>query len=308
MDYIYLTAFNIFQWIILHTPNFIKTPILKGVARLAYLLDAKHRHIAKVNLDLAYEDSLNEKEKREIIKKVYENLLFNLADFVKNQGISKEKLLSKVKFENAEIIENAKKSGKPIILMTAHYGNWELLSLAIAAKFGSLSVVGRPLDSKVMNKILERNRKQFDIEVIPKKGAMRPLIKALKDRRLVGLLVDQNTSDKDGVLIDFFGKKARHTPSVAILAKRLNAVIIPTFIQTYDHKNYIISFYTPLKINDSGNREEDILENVQAQADITEQVIRQKPDEWFWLHRRWKNQYRDKYTEKFRDSCALHSL
>ena len=66
--------------------------------------------------------------------------------------------------------------------MTAHYGNWELLALAIAAKFGSLSIVGRPLDSKVMNKILERNREQFDIELIPRKGAMRPLIKALKDR------------------------------------------------------------------------------------------------------------------------------
>ncbi|WOE71179.1 lipid A biosynthesis lauroyl acyltransferase [Hydrogenimonas thermophila] len=295
MDYIYLIAFNTFQWIILHTPDFIKFPIIKGLARLAYFLDAKHRHIAKVNLDLAFEDSLNETEKREIIKKVYENLLFNLADFVKNQGISKEELLSKVKFENVEVIENAKKSGKPIIFMTAHYGNWELLALAIAAKFGPLSVVGRPLDSKVMNKILERNRKQFDIEVIPKKGAMRPLIKALKNGRSVGLLVDQNTSDNDGVLIDFFGKKARHTPAVSILAKRMNAIIIPAFIQTDDHKVYTISFYTPLKIKNSGNNEEDILENIQAQANITEQVICQKSEEWFWLHKRWKNQYESYY-------------
>jgi len=295
MDYIYLIAFNTFQWIILHTPDFIKFPIIKGLARLAYFLDTKHRHIAKVNLDLAFEDSLNEKEKREIIKKVYENLLFNLADFVKNQGISKEELLSKVKFENVEIIENAKKSGKPIIFMTAHYGNWELLALAIAAKFGPLSVVGRPLDSKVMDEILKRNREQFNIELIPKKGAMRPLIKALKDRRSVGLLVDQNTTDNEGMLIDFFGKKARHTPAVAILAKRMNAVIIPAFIKTDDHTVYTINFYTPLNMRDSGNKDQDILENIQAQANITEQVIRQKPDEWFWLHKRWKNQYASYY-------------
>jgi len=297
LDFFYLSSFNIFQWFIRHTPDFLKFPAVRGLARLVYLIDSKHRCIAKVNLDLAYEEKLSDKEKYKIIKKCYENLAFNLADFVENQGISKDRLLSKVNFFNSEIVEDAKRKGKPIIFMTAHYGNWELLALAIAAKFGALSIVGRPLDSKVMDEILKRNREQFDIELIPKKGAMRPLIKALKNGRSVGLLVDQNTSKNDGVLIDFFGKKARHTPAVAILAKRMNAIIIPTFIQTDDHTVYTISFYTPLEMKDSGNKDQDILENIQAQADITEQVIRQKPDEWFWLHRRWKNQYRDRYEE-----------
>jgi len=299
LDFLYLSSFNIFQWFVRHTPDFIKFPAIKGLAKLAYLLDSKHKRVAKVNLDLAYEDKLSDDEKYEIIKKCYENMVFNLADFVENQGISKDRLLSKVEFENSEIVEDAKKSGKPIIFMTAHYGNWELLALAIAAKFGALSIVGRPLDSKVMDEILKRNREQFNIELIPKKGAMRPLIKALKDGRSAGLLVDQNTTDSEGMLIDFFGKKARHTPAVAILAKRMNAIIIPAFIQTNDHNSYTINFYSPLEMKDSGNKDQDILENIQAQADITEQVIRQKPDEWFWFHRRWKNQYRDKYAENF---------
>ena len=297
LDLFYLSSFNIFRWFIYLAPTFLKYPIIKGVARLAYLVDIKHRRIAKVNLDLAYENSLSDEEKKSIIKKCYENMAFNLADFVENQGISKDRLLLKVEFKNSKIVEDAKKDGKPIIFMTAHYGNWELLALAIAAKFGSLSIVGRPLDSKVMDEILKRNREQFDIELIPKKGAMRPLIKALKDGRFVGLLVDQNTTDSEGVLIDFFGKKARHTPAVAILAKRMNAIIIPTFIQTDDHTIYTISFYTPLKMKDSGNKDQEILENVQAQANITEQIIRQKPNEWFWFHRRWKNQYKHKYEE-----------
>jgi len=295
LDFIYLSSFNIFQWFVRHTPNFLKFPAIRGLAKLAYLLDVKHKRIAKVNLDLAFEEKLNYEEKETIIKKCYENLVFNLADFVENQGISKDSLLSKVKFENSEIVEDAKRKGKPIIFMTAHYGNWELLALAIAAKFGALSIVGRPLDSKVMDEILKRNREQFDIELIPKKGAMRPLIKALKNGRSVGLLVDQNTSDNDGMLIDFFGKKARHTPAVAILAKRMNAIIIPTFIQTDDHTVFTIHFYTPLEMKDSGNKDQDILENIQAQANITEQIIRQKPDEWFWLHKRWKNQYESYY-------------
>jgi len=82
LDFLYLSSFNIFQWFVRHTPDFLKFPSIRGLAKLAYLLDTKHRHIAKVNLDLAYEEKLNNEEKEKIIKKCYENLLFNLADFV----------------------------------------------------------------------------------------------------------------------------------------------------------------------------------------------------------------------------------
>ena len=291
LDIFYLSSFNIFQWFVQHTPDFIKFPTIRGLAKLAYLLDAKHRRIAKANLDLAYEDTLNDAEKDDIIKKCYENMLFNLADFVENQGISKDHLLSKVEFINSEFVTNAQQNGKKIIFLTAHYGNWELLALAIAAKFGPLSVVGRPLDSKTMDEILKRNREQFDIQLIPKRRAMKPLINALKNNRMVGLLVDQNTTAKEGLLVDFFGKKARHSPSIAILSRRFNALIIPVFITTEDHINHTITFYEPFTTPNSNNQEEDIFNSTQRQALITEEVIRKKPDEWFWLHRRWKDQY-----------------
>lgn len=295
MDSVYLSIFYVFRFFIKFTPKFIINPILNFLAFLIYSVDKKHRKIAKVNLDLAYEDRISEEEKTNITKKCYKNLIYTLADFIKNQGASKEEVLEKVSFENSEIIENAISENKRIILLTAHYGNWELLSLSIAAKFTPLAVVGRDLDSEVMNKILTKNREQFDIELLSKSGAMKGMVKSLKSNRPVGLLVDQNTKDTEGILIDFFGKKARHTPSIAVLAKKFDAVIIPAFIQNKNDGDFVVKFFEAIPVDYTDNKEEDIRKCVQAQADVTQKIIEDKPEEWFWLHQRWKNQYEHLY-------------
>ncbi len=297
-DRLYLALFNLFRAMVLHTPKKIQRPFIEGLARLVHALDARHRHIANVNLDLAFGETMPKEEKERIVRKTYENLLFNLADFVRNQGISREELEKKLRFENQQIVDEAKRSGRPIVFITAHYGNWELISLAMAARFGPLSVVGRPLDSPLMNEILRKNREQFDIEMIPKKGAMRSLIKAIGSGRNVGLLVDQNTAENEGLLVEFFGKEARHTPAAAILAKRMNAVVIPAFITTDDRETYTVTIYPPLEIDQTLEKEEAIAKNVQAQASVTEEAIRKKPDEWFWLHQRWKNRYEALYRRE----------
>ena len=222
-------------------------------------------------------------------------MIFNLADFVRNQGATKEEVLDKVTFKNEHYLEEALKNGRKIILTTAHYGNWELLSLSIAAQFTPLSIVGRDLDSGVMNEILTANREQFNVELLSKSGAMKGMMKALKVNRTVGILVDQNTASNEGLLIDFFDKKARHTPSAAILSRKFDALLIPAFIKTYDHKNYVVEFYEPFETNNSENKDKDILNSVNQQAKVTQKIIEDKPDEWFWLHQRWKNQYEELY-------------
>lgn len=295
MDSVYLALFHTFRFFIKFTPKFIMNPSLNTLASLIYSVNKKHRKIAKVNLDLAYEDRISEDKKTSIIKGCYKNLVYTLADFIKNQGASKDEILNKVSFENEHIIQKAIDENRKIIIVTAHYGNWELLSLGIAAKLTPLAVVGRDLDSGVMNKILTKNREQFDVELLSKSGAMKGMVKSLKSNRPVGLLVDQNTKESEGILIDFFGKKARHTPSVAILAKKFDAVIIPAFIQTNDYENYVIRFFDEIKMQNSDDKEKDIEACVQAQANITQKIIEEKPEEWFWLHQRWKNQYEHLY-------------
>jgi KDO2-lipid IV(A) lauroyltransferase len=295
VDKFYLYLFYSFRFLIQHTPDIILNTLLNFFSWLIYKIDLKHKKVAYVNLDLAYGDKLIKEQKDNIIKRCYKNLLYLLVDFVRNQGISKEDLLDKIIFENDEIVKDAIKNKQRIIFLTAHYGNWELLGLAISAKFIPMTTVGRDLDSPTMNTILEANRKQLGMDVISKNGAMKGMIKALKNNHAVGILVDQNTKNEEGLLIDFFGKKARHTPSVALIAKKFNALIIPAYISTDDYKKYRVKFYEPFVFEDTQDKEKDILDCVQKQADITQKVINEKPDEWFWLHQRWKNQYEHLY-------------
>jgi KDO2-lipid IV(A) lauroyltransferase len=295
-DGLYIVVFKTFQFIVRLFPPALLRFLITYIALLACFVDKRHVRIAKVNLDLAFEEQKSDEEKYAIIKKCYQNLLFSLTDFIKNQGISKEKLLNKVTFHNDHILQDALDKNQKIILVTAHYGNWELLPLSLAAKFGPLTGVGRNLDSTAMDMILLQNREQFNIEMLDKKGAMKDMIRAVKNGRMLGLLVDQNTSEKEGLLIDFFGKKARHTPSAAILARRFETSVIPAFITTEDHLHYHITFYEPILTPKTEDKDRDIQQSVQAQAAITEKVIRAKPEEWFWLHQRWKNQYEHLYA------------
>lgn len=295
LDWIYLFSFYSFNFIVRYTPDFILHPVLNFLAWVIYLFDRKHRKIIKTNLDFAYGNSMDEQEKQRITKKCYKNLVYFLADFIENQGITKEKLAKKITFENEEVLKNALKNGEKVILITAHYGNWELIALSIGAFFGKATAVGRVLEGKHLNKVLKKNREQFDIELLDKNGAMKGMIKALKNGRILGLLVDQNTAEKEGVLVDFFGKKARQSHSTALLSRKFGAVIIPLFITTDDYKNFKITFYdkiTPVKSDDI---DKDILELTQKQSDTMEKAIRKKPDEWFWFHKKWKNQYEEIY-------------
>ncbi len=295
MDKVYLYGFYMFQFIVRHMPDFILNPLLDLTARIIYTVDKKHRKIIRTNLNFAYGKTMDEKEKERITKKCYKNLIYFLADFIENQGITKEKLKQKVTFENEEILQDALRKKEKVILITAHYGNWELIGLSIGAFFGSSTAIGRTLEGKYLNKILKKNREQFDIELLDKNGAMKGMIRALLKGRILGLLVDQNTAENEGVLVDFFGKKARQTHSTALLSRKFDAVIIPLFITTDDYKNYKITFYdkiTPIKSNDI---DKDIQELTQKQSNAMENAIRKKPDEWFWFHKKWKNQYEEIY-------------
>ena len=294
LDYFYLSAFWLFKLFVTKLPKPLLIFLINLFAAIGYLADKKHNKIAKVNLDLACENRMSHNQKRQIIKKCYKNLLHLLKEFILNQSISKEDLLKKITFHNEHIYYDVIQKKQGVIFLTAHYGSWELLSLAMGAKFGPMSIIGRRLDSVAMNAILETNRQRFTVTLLEKKGAMRGILKTLHKGENVGLLVDQNTAKKEGILISFFGKSARHTPAAAQFSKKMNVAIIPTFITTNDYKHFDITLYEPI-LPPQNDDEKAIIDSVQAQANITQKVIEKKPDEWFWFHRRWKNQYEELY-------------
>lgn len=287
-DLLYLFLYRFFKFLIFILPEFILDSVLNFIALLFYKFDKKHTKIIRANLNFAYENELSEQEREEIIKGTYKNYAKFAVNFIKNQNTTKQKVLDLVSFKNVEIFENALKSNRALIVQTAHYGEWELFALAMAAKFGKAAVVGRELDSPAMQKILAANRTQFDILMIDKTGGARKIIKSIKERRPVGILVDQNTAKSDGIEVNFFGKKVLHTPAASILAQKTHALIIPAFIRKKDDKTSEICFFEPIDVKEFG-KDEAILKATQAQADITEKFIRQKPDEYFWFHKRFKH-------------------
>jgi KDO2-lipid IV(A) lauroyltransferase len=296
MEFLYILLFRTFAFLTKITPVFVLKKVVRTLSHIAYAVDAKHRRIAEVNLDFAFDGAMSEAQKKEIIICSYENLLKNLVGVVTNLEASAEDILGKCEYEGVGIVEKLLKEGKKIVFATAHYGNWEALGKAVTVKTGlKMVAVGRELDSEAMNKIITASRERFGTEVISKHGAMRKLVKALKEDKTVGVLVDQNTAEDEGVLIKFFGKEARQTPVLSVLARRFDAAIVPIFCEYSGFDRYKLTFYEPIFCAKTDDVERDILECTQAQADVIEAQIRKNPNVWFWFHKRWKNRYEEIY-------------
>lgn len=299
VDYLYLFIYKLFSLLTKIIPSMIMNGFFKLLAYAAYYLHGKYRRIALTNLDFAFQNMLSEEEKKNIILRVYYNLVQTVTGFMKRSGMDKETLLVNIHFKNEHYLLQAIENKEKIIFITGHYSNWELLPPAITSKYGiTLVGIGRKLDSDTMDKVLLRNREQFGVEMLYRKGGMKGAIKALRQNKTVGFLMDQSLGEKQGgIKVDFFGKSVGHSPAASVLARNLGAIMIPAFISTDDYKHYTVTFYKPIAPVKTDNKEADILTMTQAQASITEQVIREKPQEWFWVHKRWKVYYPELYKQ-----------
>ena len=295
MDRIYLAGFYTLKFLIFLLPSSLQNLLAKFLAFAFMKLKKKRFHIVMTNLDLAFGETKTKEEKLEIAKKCYYNFAKYLGiNFILNQNTTKQKILEQVVFKNEHFLLDAMKSGRPIIVTTAHFGQWEIFGLAVAAHFGASSALGRRLDSSVMDKILKANRAQFDVELIDKNGGAKDILKALKARRIVGILVDQNTAPKDGIKVQFFGKDVLHTPAASVLAQKTNALIINAFIYQKGENLNEICFEEPIDIS-TFDKEDAVQKVTQMQCSACEEMVRAKPEEYFWFHQRFKRFYEKEY-------------
>ena len=295
MDRLYLAGFYTLKFLIFIMPSSLQNMLAKFLAFAFMKLKKKRFHVVMTNLNLAFGETKTKEEKLEIAKKCYYNFAKYLGiNFILNQNTTKQKILKQVVFKNEHFLLDAMKSGRPIIVTTAHFGQWEIFSLAVAAHFGPSSVLGRKLDSSVMDKILRANRAQFDVELIDKNGGAKDILKALKARRLVGILVDQNTAPQDGIKVQFFGKDVLHTPAASVLAQKTNALIINAFIYQKGENLNEICFEQPIDIS-TFDKEDAVQKATQMQCSACEEMVRAKPEEYFWFHQRFKRFYENEY-------------
>lgn len=297
IDYLYLFIYKFFTFLVKIIPTIFMNRLMKGLSSLVYRFDKKHKHIINANLNLAFDGALTQKECDVIGKRTFYNLTQTIIGFMRRSGKKKEEILENVTFKNEHILQNAIDNHKKIIFVTGHYSNWELLPPAITSRFGiTLVGVGRQLDSLLMDKVLIKNREQFGVEMLYRRGGMKGSIKALKEGKAIGLLLDQHLGERQGGLeINFFNHPAMHSPAASVLARNFEADMIPAYISTDDYEHYEVTFYDPIPYIKTENKTEDLHQMTQAQANIMQEVIRNKPEEWFWVHKRWKGFYAQMY-------------
>lgn len=295
-DYLYLGLYKSFGLLLKVLPRKATIKLMRLLAWFAYTVSKKHQRIMHNNLDLAFDNKLSNKEKRRIGIDAFINLIDTTFGIIHRDNMEKSEVIKNVTFENEEIIKAYQKENKLFILVTGHYGNWELLSQSIAIHFDlTLVGVGRELDSKVMDEVLIKNRERFNVEMVYKKGAMKGCIRAINQKKIIGILTDQHLPLAQSINIDFFNHKVTHTPLASILSRKFEIDLIPAYISTDDYENYVVKIYPPIKTLKTENQEEDLESMTKAQAKVLEEVIRAKPNQWFWQHKRWKEFHKEMY-------------
>lgn len=292
MDYLIFSLYKIFKFIILILPKSLIKSFLDMFAYLAYIINIEHKKYAFANLDFVYGETLSKEEKNTIVKDTYKTLVYNLYDFIDNQTLDLSGFENKITVKNENVILEAIKNKRKIILITAHYGNWEYGNTFIPLKYKPTTMVGRPMNNQYFNDELDEMRTKNNTIMLKKQEAARGLVKALKDDRIIGLVIDQHNGT--GIEVELFGKKVLQTDSSSKLAVKFDAIIIPVFFQRTQFGKYDAIFYEGIEPkNFSG--EDKIKDLTQAQANIIEQQIRKEPKQWFWQHKRFKEFHKEIY-------------
>lgn len=296
-DYFRYFLYRIFQFIFLITPKFLMKQFLIFFAFLAYKLNKKHKKIAYANLELVYQNRLTQARKDEILYNSYKSLIFNMYEFMENQNIGKEEMFKKAHIVNAEIIENAIKNKRKIIYITAHYGGWELALPYIALKFGKIAVVNRKMDNPHIQKLYSKARDKNNITMLEKQVAAKGMLKAFKEDKAVAVVIDQHIGN--GAEVEFLGQKDMATDSTSRLALKFDAIIIPIFPVCNGFRDYTIKVCEPLDVTQIAFQSNDAIEELtQMQTDIITKQIFEKPDDWFWQHKRFKKYHNDIYKKE----------
>jgi len=256
--------------------------LARGYTRLLDLFLPRLRRIAEHNLALAMPD-LGVARHGAIIDGVFRSIARLLVTFAKFPSICQENLDRWIRAEGYEHFEQALRAGRGVLFATAHLGNWELSAYAHALLRSPMNVVVRPLDNPLIDGLVERRRALSGNRILWKKDFARAILKALAANEAVGILVDQNTGLDAAVFVDFFGVPASAGNSFAKLAHHTGAAVIPGFaIWSDQEQRYVLRFGPQIPITG------DTVRDTQAIQSSVEDAIRAHPDQWLWIHRRWK--------------------
>ncbi|MBI5886759.1 MAG: lysophospholipid acyltransferase family protein [Deltaproteobacteria bacterium] len=282
-----LTILKIITYIIGHIP--LKAALLAGrlAGRLIYLIDARHRKTVMDNLKTAYKGQMSEARMTGITKGVFASIGMTAFEFMRIPWLDKAGMDRLVVCRGRERLDAALARGKGVIIYTAHFGNWELMAAWFGLNGYGADIVVRELDSPLMENFVAWVRTRPGNRMVHKGRNMRKLLKHLSANGMAGILLDQNVADVEGVFVDYFGVPACTNKGPAMLAAMSGAAMLPCFMVRKGTRHTIyIGEETPLVR--TGDKEADTTANTAACTKAIEDMVRVHPEQWFWVHRRWK--------------------
>ena len=258
------------------------------LGRLWYRLDSKHRLIALNNLKLAWGEELTERERINIARRNFIHLVRVVLELFYIRKVTLEEVDGFATFEGVKNLNAALEEGRGVLVMTSHFGNWELMALAYSLRYRPVSLVIRPLDIPFLDSLITNIRTRGGNQMIAKKGSVRKVLRLLAAGEVVGLLIDQNPAWEEGVFVPFFKEIACTNKALSALALRTNAPVIPVYNVRKPNGTYRIVFEPEVVLDRSGDTRRDMEENTANFNRIIESYVRRHPEQWFWVHQRWK--------------------
>ncbi|PYQ48240.1 MAG: hypothetical protein DMF78_21735 [Acidobacteria bacterium] len=263
----------------------------RALGRLLADLDPRHVRTAAENLRHAF-PHWDEARRLRTARAVYAHFGQTLLDILWLDGRPREAFLSLVVEEGRANVDPVRAAGRGAVYVTAHFGNWEFYGVAWAWMGEPIGVVARPLDNPALDARLHGFRAQSGNTVISKRRALGEILRLIRSGQGVAILVDQNVQEQDGIFVDFFGRPAATTTVAAALTVKTGCALVPVHCESLPDGRYRFVYGRPVEWTSSGNRQEDIARLTQAITAAIEGWVRERPEQWLWMHRRWKTQPR----------------
>jgi KDO2-lipid IV(A) lauroyltransferase len=259
-----------------------------GISQVVYLLHFRLRQVGMRNLAMVFPEK-SEAERARILRGVFASLGRQLAELCQFPKYTPENIDEVVTYDGLENYERAYARRKGVLFLTAHFGGWELSAFAHSLHGHWLHIVMRPMDNQYLDRLLQNYRTMHGNKTVAKDDFVRGLLAAMKAGETVGILMDTNMTPPQGIFVDFFGIPACTASGLARIALRTDAAVVPGFtIWDPALRKYRLRFDPALELIRSGDLEADIAANTQLFTRVIEDYVRNYPDQWLWVHRRWK--------------------
>jgi Kdo2-lipid IVA lauroyltransferase/acyltransferase len=269
----------------------LPAPLALAVGRrfgdLAALAMPRRRRLALANVALAFPE-LSGPARRRLARRSWQHLGMTLVELARLLGRPLEATLRELSLDGVEHLQRVMAEHGRALVLTAHLGNWEYLTAAHRLAGYPLSVVVRPLDAPTLDALAAAMRRKTGVELIDKRGALRPVLEALRRGGLVGILLDQNAARRESVFVPFFGRAASTSRSLALLAVRTGAPVLPIFIRRDGPARHRVVIEPPLAPSGQNDPEQAIVELTARCTQVIEAAIRRTPEQWLWSHDRWR--------------------